>query len=307
MTRAAALLLVLSVSGFAWGSDAEDDAGVVWYQIEVLVFHQPRDGPPADEQFDYQPHRWIPGNVVALASDEPPHPGNLGQLLALRDHWAAKTRLALVTPGLDPEIEALIDWARRQARPVDRFRLRRELARDSILEVAPAESRLSPGEPPRGPEAALTGSGPTAESTGDAPAAEPADADDEAAPVPIELALRALDDRDLLLGAEAQRLARAGIRIAYHGGWRLPMAAGDEGLAVELDDDQGLLGFLEVTRRRFLHAHLVAWAREPQGFVEMNARVRMRRDETHLVDHPLLGALLRVERFHYQGRSAGDD
>lgn len=153
-----------------------------------------------------------------------------------------------------------------------------------------------------------------AEADEDLDAAVDADADaDEAGeteiPIPASLAFRTVAPELRQLGDEVRRLERArGIRVLAHLAWRQGFAPEAPGIPVQVlwrdpvDDEPALLGTVAIDLRRFLHASLDLYWRvgNPEGeplWTHVLETRRMRSGELHYVDHPHVGALIRIERF----------
>ncbi len=315
------LLTLMSAASLAAEVDAIEDAPPDWYHVEILLFAQPASDDAGGEVLLPQPRPPLPANLTVLR-DGRHGPWNLGQLVALRESPGAGLQVRLVTPGLDPQIEDMIDWALRQSRPVPALTFDRDLtlAARRIIDVPPPtpEQAQQPApepppteEPPPAPEVMEPEPQEPEQATVVADDDQAEDAPPQATPPPPELALLPVPPDELLLQTEAERLARAGVRILVHVAWRLPLASGEPPLAVVLGDDTTVpLATLEIERRRFLHAHLQAWLPLASGsqpdaagtdtaVIPVSARARMRSGETHLLDHPLVAALVRTETYTY--------
>jgi hypothetical protein len=139
-----------------------------------------------------------------------------------------------------------------------------------------------------------------------------------------------LPQNDLQLGGDAAALSRsAGYKLLYHRGWlqSIGSKASARGVRVKADFDQYQLdGMLKIYRNRFLHAQptlelktATPWQHtQPQPLPNatddagirvvtpleesadgrqswrMDQSRRMRSNETHYIDHPRFGVLLRI-------------
>ncbi|MCC5888130.1 MAG: hypothetical protein JJT88_16975 [Gammaproteobacteria bacterium] len=150
--------------------------------------------------------------------------------------------------------------------------------------------------------------------------------------IPMDLAFREVPAGERFLNGEAARLRRArGFEVLGQLAWRQPFIPNEPGLAQllytadlaetartrsGLPEGELLLGTLTVDLRRFLHAHLDLYFKVPepgsgaQGdaavvltaapapeWVHVRQSRRMRSGELHYLDHPWIGAIIRIERF----------
>lgn len=137
--------------------------------------------------------------------------------------------------------------------------------------------------------------------------------------IPMELAFREVVGAERLLNGEAARLRRArGFEVLAHLSWRQPMARNEPGLAQliytadlaesGLAEGELLLGSVTIDLRRFLHAHLDLYfkaapeagaddASAGERWIHLQQSRRMRSGELHYLDHPWIGAIIRIERF----------
>lgn len=147
--------------------------------------------------------------------------------------------------------------------------------------------------------------------------------------ISIDLAFREVPAGQRLLDGEAARLRRArGFEVLGQLAWRQPFAANEPGLAQliysadlaesSLPEGELLLGTLTVDLRRFLHAHLDLYFKAPgpslgngsddapvfqergqqrAEWIHIEQSRRMRSGELHYLDHPWIGAIIRIERY----------
>ncbi|UAW96988.1 hypothetical protein KEM63_09065 [Halopseudomonas nanhaiensis] len=123
--------------------------------------------------------------------------------------------------------------------------------------------------------------------------------------------VRSIDVTRRQLGDEMDRLARQGYRLHLHTAWTQPLGLGNP-IAVSDDDatsspDAGVdplprvQGLVSVKQNQGLEADVSFWLN--QGTADgrlvtekLRQTRRLRLDETHYLDHPSLGVLIRVWR-----------
>jgi len=107
----------------------------------------------------------------------------------------------------------------------------------------------------------------------------------------------------LQLSAVARALDTRGYRLLWHQAWTQPAARRD-GISLAVlaalgqgRADPGLSGAVSVTAGRFLHLGMELELESAAGLeAELEQRRRMRLDEEHYFDHPVVGAIAVVRR-----------
>ena len=135
----------------------------------------------------------------------------------------------------------------------------------------------------------------------------PADADEPAEmpadsrpPLPVGLGPPRLP---LQLSAVARALDTRGYRLLWHQAWTQPAATRD-GISLTVlaalgqgRADPGLSGVVSVTAGRFLHLGMDLELESAAGLeAELEQRRRLRLDQEHYFDHPVIGAIAVVRR-----------
>lgn len=282
-----------------------------WYQVEVVIFRNDnaRDA-SAEELVGEAEPRWTPRLATLLPPvGEDIRPMRTAEHLALWESAGQAPEWFEVTPGLTPEQErslmAIEDAGDQSAwndqEPGDGM--------DAPADVDAADSTLIADQLLPEPE----------------PELELIEVPPPAGAIPMDLAFREVPAGQRLLNGEAARLRRArGFEVLSHLAWRQPFIPNEPGLAqlvytadlAESGLPQGelLLGSLTVDLRRFLHAHLDLYFKapardafgsgrdalvtfDPQRWIHVRQSRRMRSGELHYVDHPWIGAIIRIERY----------
>ena len=136
-------------------------------------------------------------------------------------------------------------------------------------------------------------------------------ADESATPLPdrpswpLAAAGDGLTDYDPLpasrrtLARTARRInARDGFAVHWHAIWEQPgmsRAAAQPVALPELTGIPGLRGYLKISRERFRHARIeLRYAQDESAHWVMSQSRRLRGDQPHYFDHPILGAVIRV-------------
>lgn len=289
------------------------DAERPWYQVEIILFANESAASQTAEVLTTDAGARQAARAVALG---PPWPAPLRpertvELEMLWDSAGATPQLDRVTPGLDPETERLLRWlARLNARTsppdLDWLYGLELLSWDPdapivqpVPEIRPEITLAAPPEP--APEEEMP--------EDEEPPLEPSDIE-----IPMALAFRTVEADQYVLSEEAARLRRArDFRVLTHLAWRQPFETGAPAIPVAVrwqDPATGelrLAGSVGVDLRRYLHvAFDLAWLEELSldAFGEETLRWapieqsrRMRSGETHYVDHPRVGALVRITPF----------
>jgi hypothetical protein len=299
----ALLPLLLFTANTPAAENAEESEGPRWYQIEVVVFRQPLSSSLQENLLHPEPLA-LPYDMIALLprEGEAIRPWLVAQF---ESGWLTprfEPRVKVLRSGLDPKLEDLIDYLailNLQARNGETFAMLREVTStspDSLLgsgeRPGPNPSTREPIDVPAPPAALMT-----AEELEAALAIVPE--------IPIEAAFRELPPDEHLLVKEAASLARrAGYRVLAHHAWLQPMEEGAAPTRVLIVGNEGgvrdrIIGTVGIRLSRFLHTEVMfSLPYERTGaYAHLVETRRMRSEEVHYVDHPLFGALIRIEPY----------
>lgn len=282
-------------------SEPEDFLEERWYRLQVIVFERrlaadtvrrlPAPGPypqaivpltsaaPGDGAFRFAPEPVVRDGDAAFFSDRPPPLWLVGECVAM--HW------------MPPH-----DWS----------------DADGVL---PHDPCLPPP-----PEPVATPSSTTDPQDQDADTADigPRAAPPIRGPAPRELARRALTEafaryertlhetsyewqpNPTELRTEISRLQRR-FDILAAGSWHqaLPPRDQPQPLLIQMGERDGrrpfdVEGWIAVTVQRFVHFQVQLWVRlEDAGFALVSESRRLRSGETHYLDHPAIGMIVRAE------------
>ena len=308
-----------------------------WYQVEIVIFRNDdgRAASAEDLVGTAQP-RWSPRLATLLPpAGEDIRPMRTAEYLALWQSAGQAPEWLFVTPGLSVEQERFLQAIEHIGRPrhlidlsfLDTLHQLDWAAMPSAEELALSEEAEVEPEPE---ERSIPEIEPTVVITQPMSELEAIDIPDLVGVIPMDWAFREVPDRQRLLNGEAARLRRArGIEVLGHLAWRQPFMANEAGLAqlvysadlaesgpagTGLPEGELLLGTLTVDLRRFLHAHLDLYFKAPGPVIDGEATLptsgasssqwvhvqqsrRMRSGELHYLDHPWIGAIIRIERF----------
>lgn len=300
-------LLLCTASTFAAerGKPADVTKGPRWYQVEVVVFRQPLSSSLQENLLHPEPLA-LPDDMIALLprEGEPIRPWLMSQL---RSGWltnAYAPRLRVLHGDLTPELEDLIDYLEiinLRAANFETFAMLREVTSTSVENLVGSEEPRPPPRPsrepidiPAPPQALMT----------------QAEVDAALAVAPetaIEAAYRSLPPEEHVLAKEAASLARrAGYRVLAHQAWLEPMqqkVPPTHVMIVAGNDDRDIpgriIGTVGIRLSRFLHAEVVFSFPygNTGGYAHLVETRRMRSQEVHYIDHPLFGALIRIEPY----------
>ena len=302
-----------------------------WYQVEIVIFRNDSAAARTSETLAGDAEPVWPANVATLLpAEDPLRPRRTAELQALWQSAGQRPVVDRVVAGLDVEQERLFARLRElglEAQSPDLGFLD-DLADLEWVEPATAvedeedatDYRAVPDLEPTltrvRPEAA--DSEPPEEAVAGLPRL-----------IPMSLAFREVPPNERLLNAETSRLQRnRDYTVLSRLAWRQPFAPNQPGLAQlvytgELEQtgpDRGelLIGSVTVDLRRFLHAHIDLYYRDgesdrvavdgglapldapAQRWVHVQQSRRMRSGELHYLDHPRIGAIIRIERFDGQ-------
>lgn len=308
-----------------------------WYHVEVVIFRNDnaRHVTAEDLTGDVQP-RWSPRLATLLPPvGEDIRPLRIAEYAALWQSAGQAPEWLRVTPGLSVEQERFllaIEHIGQARHPIDLDFLD---ALPSWAWQAPealaseddsAEPDVDGGDPETAPipviEPIVVIAQPLPELT---PQLDIIDPPDLSGVIPMDLAFREVPSGQRLLNSEAARLRRArGFEVLGHLAWRQPFIPNAPGLAQliysadlaapGLPQGELLLGTLSIDLRRFLHAHLDLYFKapdpdaaaegdrmpqvaQPPQWIHIGQSRRMRSGELHYLDHPWIGAIIRIERF----------
>ena len=134
----------------------------------------------------------------------------------------------------------------------------------------------------------------------------------ETAPLPGRLAWPLGEPGEGLLGYDrlpasshqlnrtARRIdARPGFDVHWHAAWNQPGLSRSDALPVALPPIESLPtldGTIQISRERFRHARVeLRLAESPEVYWALSASRRLRGEQPHYFDHPVLGAVIRVD------------
>lgn len=121
-----------------------------------------------------------------------------------------------------------------------------------------------------------------------------------------------LDPTTHQLGRAANRLdAQPGFTVHWHAAWIQPGLGRFQAQAVALPRElraEGFDGWIRIYRERFLHAetHITQIDNGGELLARMAGSRRMRSDEQHYLDHPVLGVLVRVDPWEAEEAAGAD-
>ena len=302
-------LLALATLLFASAVSAQEQP-LRWYQVEVVLFENLSDAANTAETLDSKGSGSLGPHAVALGPvwPEPTRPVRTAELEMLWGSVDTTPRLQRVSPGLDPETEAAIRWLQRldaQSGGVDLAWL------SDIEDIDWDPDRALPVTPPVIKPSVRFEVMAEAPEVSDPASIEGEDLEetDVEIEIPLELAFRAVEPDALQLGEDAARLRRASdFRVLAHLGWRQPFETEAPAIpiAVQWTDPSRetvrLTGQIGIALRRYLHLEMdLLWldGQDETGakWVPVTQARRMRSGETHYVDHPRIGALVRLAPF----------
>lgn len=299
-----------------------------WYQVEIVIFRNDSALGASPETLVGDATPRLPPRLAMLKPqpDEFIRPTRTAEFLAVWQSAGEAPEWLLVSPGLSVEQERFliaIETIGRPRHPMDLSFL------DTVDELAWVEIEPPATDAFEEPDAeAMPAPGiePVVVVARPWPVSEP-ELDIVELPgligvIPMDLAFREVPAGERLLNPEASRLQRSrDYRVLAHKAWRQPFAPNEPGLAqlvytADLADSglphgELLLGTVRIDLRRFLHAHLDLYYRPERSFdidddlipehngtwIQVRQSRRMRSGELHYLDHPRIGAIIRIERF----------
>ena len=302
----------------ASGSSAEE-MPLRWYQVEIVLFEILSDAAVTAETLEHAPTGTLGPRSIALGPvwPEPLRPTRTAELEMLWAGVDAAPRLQRISPGLDPETEVAILWLRRlnaRSGGVDLDWL------DDVERIEWAPERVLPVpipaiEPTVRFERMSEALDPAEPASIEADDFEEAEVEIE---IPLRLAFRSIESEALQLAEDAARLRRAGdFRVLAHLGWRQPFEAQAPAIPVAVQwrdparDGVRLTGQIGIALRRYLHLEIdLMWLdgadEASAAWVPVTQARRMRSGETHYIDHPRVGALVRVTPFELEAPLLAD-
>ena len=302
-------LLILATLLSASAASAQEQP-LRWYQVEVVLFENLSDAANTAETLESKASGSLGPHAVALGPvwPEPTRPVRTAELEMLWGSVGTTPRLQRVSPGLDPETEAAIRWLRRLAARSSGVDLR-WLSDIEDIDWDPDRALPVPLpmiEPTVRFETLARMPDVSDPASIEGEDLEETDVDIE---IPLELAFRAVGPEALLLAEDAARLRRASdFRVLAHLGWRQPFETEAPAIpiAVQWPDPSReavrLTGQIGIALRRYLHLEMdLMWldGQDETGaaWIPVTQARRMRSGETHYVDHPRIGALVRLTPF----------
>jgi len=275
-----------------------------WYRVELIVFDRPTDPPLAvdDASAMAADPPFGPSGEVLLRSEPRRFPSHV---LAFDDGEERAAYYPLDAETLAAPAVPIVDSAYLASMGVE--------SRPAAAEPEPMEG-LDTGEP------ATAAAGPAVPAPIPGPAEQLAEATARFEQTLLATSYRWLDPRELALGTEARRLARAdGYRVLHHGAWVLPVPPREspEPMLLQVGERQGdvwtVEGTLAITLARYLHVQARLWhtgstddrlrsvdalgvmSAEPDRYFELDEQRRLRTGELHYLDHPRFGVLIRID------------
>lgn len=103
---------------------------------------------------------------------------------------------------------------------------------------------------------------------------------------------------DYGLSDEANRLERQGYEVLYHNAWLQQFNPNTQSTLMLVDPFGGFEGTVRIERQRFLHVYpevnlyTALGAEQPGSVIRMQESRRMRSQEIHYIDHPVMGMLV---------------
>ena len=291
-----------------------------WYQVEIVLFEILSDAAVTAETLEHAPTGTLGPRSIALGPvwPEPLRPTRTAELEMLWSGVDAAPRLQRISPGLDPETEVAILWLRRlnaRSGGVDLDWL------DDVERIEWAPERVLPVpipaiEPTVRFERMSEALDPAEPASIEADDSEETEVEIE---IPLRLAFRSIESEALQLAEDAARLRRAGdFRVLAHLGWRQPFEAQAPAIpvAVQWRGPRPWTGSDSRDRSASRCAATCTWRLICCGWTEPTKRARpgypsrrrrrMRSGETHYIDHPRVGALVRVTPFELEAPLLAD-
>ena len=286
-------------------ADAEARLAFRWYQIEVVVFERADAGGGAARPRELA-SLVLPRLPIALTEAAPPAADGplAGGVFGARPQMDAPAPVLIVDLPPPWWFGGPCASAQGPAGAADPCLWRpRRADLEAYFADDPTTSLAVPGLPPEEDEPAVAAApGTTPEAEREAQIRAELTAMLDAGFGEHEQALFATSHqwrrRTPKLGAAARRLRRSHPLLAA-GGWHqpLPPRHAPQPLLVRVGDPEApaLGGWFSVTVGRFIHFEASLRRPRPDGGVALLAQKRpMRRDETHYLDHPALGVLVRA-------------
>jgi len=103
---------------------------------------------------------------------------------------------------------------------------------------------------------------------------------------------------DYGLSDEANRLARQGYEVLYHNAWLQQFNPNTQSTLMLVDPFGSFEGTVRIERQRFLHVYpqvnlyTALGAEQPGSVIRLQESRRMRSQEIHYIDHPVMGMLV---------------
>lgn len=298
--------LGLAIEAVAEERTAEGEGGEAprWFQVEIVVFRQPLSSSLQENLLHPDPLP-LPFDMIALLppEEEQVRPWLLTQFESGWMTPAFEPRVRVLKTGLSPELEDLIDYVEAlnlRVRNDATFALLRTLSESPVERLLPS-AETSPAPPPT-PEPIDVPAPPQALMSQKELQAALAVVPE----VPIEAAFKALPPAKQQLRKEAAALARrAGYRIIAHEAWleriEKDVTQAPVMIATDLQDrsEQGeILGTVRLRLSRYVHAEIsLSFPYGPGGGYAHLVETRRITQPLQYIDHPLFGALLRIDSY----------
>ena len=104
-----------------------------------------------------------------------------------------------------------------------------------------------------------------------------------------------IEEEEWKLAAALRSIQRSsGTRVIMHAAWIQPIGPRPQAVLLH-GGEEGELGILSLRRQAFVQAEVSMWRPLAQGYAELHESRPMRLARAYYFDHPLIGAILRVD------------
>ena len=104
-----------------------------------------------------------------------------------------------------------------------------------------------------------------------------------------------IEEEEWKLAAALRSIKRSsGMRVIMHAAWIQPIGPRPQAVLLH-GGEEGELGILNLRRQAFVQAEVSMWRPFAQGYAELHESRPMRLARAYYFDHPLIGAILRVD------------
>lgn len=304
----------------AQSSDDQEDEGPLeafdhknWYTLEMVIFSRPLEdasvhanNDPNLEQLRVHQQIKLPALLKTLlpAASNADSPAHLGLLSSLLNSYKYRTIAKSTKPGAIPELDDLLLWLSEiKTSTYDNLAVLQHL--ETAGQYWPYIEPLFANRPTL--RAGLVNS--------QVSTLLERLADDGAMSIEIPHDLAFRTSTNLRLIDEANKLdASKQYQVLWHKAWHQPLSSRGKGIPLLIQGRHSVIkgtdlpfasldGIATATLGRFLHVHIQLWSKLPelpelrnqqQGFIEFDAKVRLRSKEYHYLDHPYLGVILLI-------------